>query len=428
MSLLLDALKRAEQEKLAKGDRPDLQVVGQGEPAGPAAANTPTAANSPAAGAASPHATPNLELQPMAGAAGPSASAPSGAKQQTPAQAQVVVQAKTAAQAQEAGGKRIGLYIAGLAIALAVIAAGVYVWYAMAALAPKSGPRLGAASAPRAPAAGPIAPAPGMPAFSPDKASPAPSAQAAPSSSSAASGPTSTGTVTVTSAPAPEPAPAAAPSREQIAQDLLRTAPRADPPLKLDRTQEPARILPQVANAYEALRQGDLAAARRGYEAALAAEANNVDAHLGIATLEARQGNVAGAARAYRQALETDPRNETALAGLAALAEVARPGTVEAQLRQDVMRSQGSAALRFALGNVLAAQARWSEAQAEYFEAHRLDPGSADIAFNLAVSLDHLGQARLAADFYRRAIESARAQPAQFDAAAAQRRMSELTR
>jgi len=31
LSLLLDALKRAEQEKLARGDRPDLQIVGAGE-------------------------------------------------------------------------------------------------------------------------------------------------------------------------------------------------------------------------------------------------------------------------------------------------------------------------------------------------------------------------------------------------------------
>ena len=49
MSLLLDALKRAEQEKLARGDRPDLQVVGESGAAhavpAAAASHTTSAAN-----------------------------------------------------------------------------------------------------------------------------------------------------------------------------------------------------------------------------------------------------------------------------------------------------------------------------------------------------------------------------------------------
>ncbi len=55
-------------------------------------------------------------------------------------------------------------------------------------------------------------------------------------------------------------------------------------------------------------------------------------------------------------------------------------------------RHPQSAALHFTLGNLYASQSRWGEAQAEYFECYRLDPSSADFAYNLAVSLDHLGQ------------------------------------
>jgi Tfp pilus assembly protein PilF len=181
-----------------------------------------------------------------------------------------------------------------------------------------------------------------------------------------------------------------------------------------------------IGAGYDALRRGDYDAARRSYQAAITADSASVDANLGLATAEARAGNVSAASLFYRKALELDPRNATALAGLAALADASRPGAVEARLREDVMRSPQSPALHLALGNVYAAQKRWSEAQGEYFEAHRLDPANPDIAFNLAVSLDNLGRGALAAQFYRRALDSARAQPAQFDPAAVNRRLAEM--
>jgi Flp pilus assembly protein TadD len=75
---------------------------------------------------------------------------------------------------------------------------------------------------------------------------------------------------------------------------------------------------------------------------------------------------------------------------------------------------------------VYVAQSRWTEAQAAYFEAHRLEPGNADVLYNLAVSLDHLGQSRLAADYYGRALEASRGQAAQFDPVPVARRLREL--
>jgi tetratricopeptide (TPR) repeat protein len=128
----------------------------------------------------------------------------------------------------------------------------------------------------------------------------------------------------------------------------------------------------------------------------------------------------------YRRVLDLDPRNGTALAGLAALADFSRPEALETQLRADIDRIPGSPALHFTLGNLYSAQGRWSEAQSAYYEAHRLDPGSPEIAHNLAVSLDRLGQKRLAAGFYRRALDSARALPGVVDTAAVARRLAEI--
>ena len=68
----------------------------------------------------------------------------------------------------------------------------------------------------------------------------------------------------------------------------------------------------------------------------------------------------------------------------------------------------------FALGDTFATQQRWAEAQQAYFQAHGLAPDNPDIAYNLAVALDHLGQRRPAASFYRQALRLAERQPARF--------------
>src|SRR5262249_43234264 len=81
----------------------------------------------------------------------------------------------------------------------------------------------------------------------------------------------------------------------------------------------------------------------------------------------------------------------------------------------------GANVLHFTLGNQLAQQGRWAEAQQAYFKAMAADPDNPDFAFNLAVSLDHLRQSKLAADYYRRAIALAEKHGASFDLAAAPR-------
>jgi len=225
-------------------------------------------------------------------------------------------------------------------------------------------------------------------------------------------------------------APAAATPRPSTADELLKSAaPAGEAPVRLARSrEEKPRVSMDVVAGYDALVAGDLGTAARHYAAAIEADPANVDAYLGLATVEARRGNPSASASAYRRALALDPQNATALAGLAALADFSRPEALESDLRADLARQPQSAALNLTLGNLYAAQGRWAEAQSAYFEAHRLQPENADIAYDLAVSLDHLGQRRPAADFYRRALEARRGAAAQFDAAAAARRLSELTR
>lgn len=407
MSLLLDALKRAEQEKLARqGQSPHAA-----EPAEPAA----------------PRRTLELESHEAAHAT-PSAPAPAGvAPSATTARDREGAKAVFAAKQPEppAGGARNKAVIAiVVGAAVLLIAGGAYVWYEINAT---PGPMIA-----RGPiGARPVTPAPVAPApvAAPQAASPS---QAQAPSASPGKGGDAVPPVAMpkpgNAAPTPErtkPQPRAA---EQLVMNLLKEAPgaRAAPPLKLTRTIDVPRVSPEVAQGYDALKHGDAAAARKYYEEAVAADPASLDAQLGLATAAARTGDREAAARHYRRALVLDPQNPSAVAGLAALADLSRPEGLEAQLRADITRYPKSAALQFTLGNLYASQSRWSEAQSAYFEAYRLDPSSADLAYNLAVSLDHLGQARLAADFYQRALAASGQQATQFDKGQVSRRIAEL--
>jgi uncharacterized protein HemY len=91
-----------------------------------------------------------------------------------------------------------------------------------------------------------------------------------------------------------------------------------------------------------------------------------------------------------------------------------------------IAKQPDSAALFFALGNLYAGQSRWSEAQQAYFQSYSLEPGNADHVFNVAVSLDHLRQKKLAAQYYRMALTAAETSPSAFDKNAAAQRILDL--
>ena len=403
MSLLLDALKRAEQEKLARQ-----------------AANAALAES--AAAEAAPAAKPGLELESLEAArhAAPAAAATPGER----ANAQAMFAAKADARSRGSGA-RLPLMLAAGAIGVLVLAAGAYVWFQINALGPKpyTAREQRQASRPPAAAAAPVPTAP----FAMPPAAPVP----APASGIAPTNPAAPPVALFRpEAVSPETRKARPPAAaaEKLVLALLQESPaRApSPPLKLTRSIEPPRVQPEIAAGYEALRRGDLANARRSYQAALALDPNSIDALLGVATVEARSGERSAAARDYRRVLALDGRNTTALAGLAAVADFSRPEALEPSLKGDIARYPQSAALHMTLGNLYASQSRWSEAQGAFFEAHRLEPANADVLYNLAVALDNLGQPKLAADFYRRSLAQAKGMPVQFDARAAERRLADL--
>lgn len=196
--------------------------------------------------------------------------------------------------------------------------------------------------------------------------------------------------------------------------------------LKFARSVEAPAVNSELTDAYEALKNADYPRARTLYAKLVQADTSSADAQLGMATVLARMGELALAARHYRQVLVIDPRNGAALAGLLAVRDSRSP-SLEVELKTLVGRNPEAASLRFTLGNLYAVERRWVEAQQAYFEAYRLESENADYLYNLAVSLDHLKQPKLALEYYLKAQAAQPKSGGQFDTAAVSRRVKDLT-
>jgi Flp pilus assembly protein TadD len=184
-------------------------------------------------------------------------------------------------------------------------------------------------------------------------------------------------------------------------------------------------VTPALLEAWQAYQRGDYVTAGQGYRQALGKDAHNRDALLGMAAVAQQQGNEEAAQQYYRQLLVLDPRDPVAQSALMAYSP--NTGNEESRLKLMLAEQPRSGALNFALGNHYAELSSWGDAQQYYFNAHTLEPTNAQFAFNLAVSLDHLGQRKLATQFYQQALQLDVSGNSGFDHAQAQQRLNELT-
>jgi tetratricopeptide (TPR) repeat protein len=283
-----------------------------------------------------------------------------------------------------------------------------------------------AGGAPRPAAAVPAAPQNAIPGLPPTGASGSPSAPAAAPAVAATATPAPS-TAAARRAPIEPPIETPRP-RQRVAevQPAAPVAPREASPRLIRSAPE---VNPRVEAGYGAYRAGDLATARSEYEQALRDEPMNRDALLGLAAVDVRSGRYESAEALYMRVLQIEPRDPQAQAALISLRSGrSDPLATESRVRTLLAADPSAHALNFALGNQLAQQNRWAEAQQEYFKAYTADPDNADFAYNLAVSLDHLRQPRQALDYYQRAIALSQKRGASFDLGAAKTRATELSR
>jgi Tfp pilus assembly protein PilF len=390
MSLLMKALEKAAKDRGETTQPTPAAVPGAATPGNviPGTAPIPRTATAPAMELAlEPLAadTPEPERKPAPATA---ARAEPRSKSTDQARAATVLQASVTAAPLATGGGSRRLK---LAVILAILAGVAVIGFAIYVYLQITNPGLFIRQAPPAarpplaqtPAPVPVAPAP----ITTDKLVAAGSGNAEPAAPA---------TPAVEAAPVQRPAPPASPARAEAPRDSI----------KVSTTNAEPQLDPRLGEAYAALQSGKLGAARQLYADAARSDSRNVQALLGVAAVAMQEDNTDEASRTYFRVLDLEPRNTYAQAGLVALMGRADPVAAEAKLKQLIGR-EPLASLHFTLGNLYGDQSRWAEAQQSYFQAHHLEPGNPDYAYNLAVGLEHVGQTRLAADYYRRALELA---------------------
>ncbi len=181
--------------------------------------------------------------------------------------------------------------------------------------------------------------------------------------------------------------------------------------IEVTKSNPQAGINPNLISAYEAYNAGNDVEAQKLYKQVLQRDIRNVDALLGLGAIASRQGRIADANGWYGKVLEIEPRNglaQSALLDNQLQISAAQGNTqeTESRLKNMLAKQPNDANLHIALGNYYAERNQWSSAQQAYFDAYSLN-ASADNAFNLAVSLDHMGKPKLALPYYQRALELA---------------------
>lgn len=181
-----------------------------------------------------------------------------------------------------------------------------------------------------------------------------------------------------------------------------------------------------IERGYQAYQAGDLSTADAAYREALAQDKYDRDALLGAAAVAVRQGRQQDALTLYQQRLTREPRDEYAQAGIVALSSGTESNPqLESELNRLLHEYPNAPYLYFLKGALYAKQKQWMAAQAALFEAWQRDNKNSDLAYNLAVALDHLNQPKEAARFYHQALELTNNHPA-FSVESIQRRLQEL--
>ena len=422
MSLLMDALKKAEESKRQIGDNaappPELTLA----PMTPAEEASTTAAqarvrSSPSASSNSP--LPDLSLHSDALDAelaavsaepprrvGTSRSAISLGEAQAAAEREAARNVFSVKQANAKPRSALPLILAigGTAILLV----GAYFWWQLQALSGSSLAPVGGINVPAT-----VRPLPALvvSATEPEMVITSVNDPSAPPPSKAQTA--SPNAILAATPPAPEKsvfaerqaAPRARPQKTPAAPATTDAMSEPEPMVRISRRQPKPQS--SIASAYDALLAGQFELAQRAYETVLRRDPKSTDALLGLATIAGSAGQTDRAYQYYLLALESNPTNATAQAGLVMTGSNADPALAESRLKSALASQPDSAALHFALGNIYARQKRWSEAQQAYFNAYSIEPDNADFIFNEAVSLDHLHKSSLAAQYYRMALTAA---------------------
>ncbi len=196
--------------------------------------------------------------------------------------------------------------------------------------------------------------------------------------------------------------------------------------VQISRKQRPSNVDAALNKAYAAFQAGDLDNAAKLYNTARIADPGRRDTLLGLGAVALKRGDLPRAYDYYAEVLKRYPTDPVASAAVFNMTEAEGEGGA-ARLRLLLDGHTDAAYIHAALGNWYARRGRWADAQQAYFDAARLDLASPDYAFNLAVSLEHLGQGTSALGYYQKSLALRATRGASFNSQAAQDRIQALS-
>ncbi len=199
------------------------------------------------------------------------------------------------------------------------------------------------------------------------------------------------------------------------------------PTLAISSHTRPSRKAQMLVAAYQAYKQGKMDQAARQYDAVLTLDPVNRNALLGRAAVYVLENDYQPAIDLYQRLLQQNPKDSLAMTSLISVANI-DPLAGESKIKSMLAEQPDSPYLNFVLGNMYGDQQRWQQAQQAYFKALQLKPDDADYAYNLAVSLDHIGQKTAARQYYQRALEASKNTLVRFNIQLARARLEALSR
>lgn len=215
---------------------------------------------------------------------------------------------------------------------------------------------------------------------------------------------------------------------EQVKEKSVR--PRAEKPSMVTPT-KPSNLkiasraqISKVSIAYKAYQAGDWQKAKSFYQQAYEEEPKNIATLFGLGAVSVHQGEKNKALAYYQKILKLEPNNELAQKAILSIksSETVGKETLE-ELKKLVEINPEDSAAAFALGNVYAKRKDWVAAQEYYFKAYQHQPNQSIYALNLAVSLDQLGEYRLAKQYYQEALAKSSPNSATFDLGSVKKRV-----
>jgi len=198
-------------------------------------------------------------------------------------------------------------------------------------------------------------------------------------------------------------------------------------PISISRDAEQNDTFVALQTAYRAYQSGDDSNAQKLYARVLGRDEHNRDALLGLAAIAVRQKDFVRAQEIYSELLTLDPKDSVAQAGFVSVTSSFDPLQQEARIKALLEQEPGAPHLLFTYASFLMQQQRWLEATRTLQSAYQAQRDNADYAFNLAVSFDHLGQADVAVKYYRAALDLAAKQSTSFRPDDVRRRLKAMS-